>query len=32
MDERMSELKVKDYRLHDGNTKDPSNAADDRPL
>ena len=32
VDEEMSELKVQDCRLHDGNTKDPSNDADDRPL
>lgn len=32
MEERMSELKVKDYRLNNGNTKDHSHVTDDRPL
>ena len=29
VDERMSELKAKDYRFNNGNTKDHSNATDD---
>lgn len=32
LDEGMSELKIKDYRLHNGSTMDHSNTTDDRPL